>query len=91
MKAFNYEIYTKNPITGEGGFNIRFVSVFAEDHRKAKEVLRSVPNFDIVILFNFETDLDDREEVFYSNGHLYIWTDGGSNEHAHNVDLIFNN
>jgi hypothetical protein len=88
MKAFNYEIYTKNPITGEGGWDIRFVSVFAEDRTKAKEVLRSVPNFDIVILFNFETDLDDREADFYANGHLYIWTDGRSNEHAFELELF---
>ena len=30
MKAFNYEIYTNNPATGENGWDIKFRTVFAE-------------------------------------------------------------
>lgn len=50
---FNFEIYTSDPITGTSGWDIQMVSVKAETKLEAKEKLKSYPNFDVIILFNF--------------------------------------
>jgi hypothetical protein len=46
------EIYTKNPQTGEGGWDIEFVDVYANDRKQAKQILKEQHNlFDCVISF----------------------------------------
>ena len=50
---FNFEIYTKNPTTGQTGWDIVNVSVKAENRQEAKISLNEYPNFDVIILFNF--------------------------------------
>ena len=46
-EGFNtYEVYTKNPITGERGWDIKFVEAENE------EQLQQFPNFDCVISVN---------------------------------------
>ena len=41
-----YEIYTKNPITGEGGWDIKFVEA------ESREQVKSFPHFDDIITVN---------------------------------------
>lgn len=48
----NVEIYTKNPVTGEEGWDIEFVKVYALTQKEVNEILnRELPNFDCVILY----------------------------------------
>ena len=77
-KIFNFECYECNPFTKEEGWNIVFVSVFANDKQEAKEVLKTkVPNFDTIILFNYGgVDIKDGsvEAKIYANGEDYFYT-----------------
>ena len=43
------EYYTKNPVTGEGGWDIRFAWVYAKTNQEAREKVKTVPLFDEVI------------------------------------------
>ena len=61
LKQAEFEIYTCNPETGEGGWDIRFVTVlgitsWAEARAKLKE---SYPQFDCVILGNYICEMED--------------------------------
>lgn len=64
MKAFNFEIYTKNPQTGEEGWDIVFRTVFVDSKETnstksgAREALKNTPLFDCVILFNYCMDIN---------------------------------
>jgi hypothetical protein len=51
---FNYEIYTCDPITGTTGWEIQNISVRAETRKEARELIKNYPNFDVIILYNFE-------------------------------------
>ena len=73
MLEFNFEIYTCNPETFETGWDIKFVSVFAEDKADAKEKLKDFPLFDCIILFNFGgCELDEEELNLLNNGVKYF-------------------
>jgi hypothetical protein len=79
MKAFNYEVYTCNPQTGERGWDIKMVSVFAEDKTEARQNLKQfVPHFDVDILFNWCTDPNDasmtKEKALFDEGKQYYYT-----------------
>lgn len=64
MKAFNFEIYTNNPETGENGWDIKFRTVLVDSTETntktsgAREALKQTPLFDCVILFNYCIDVD---------------------------------
>lgn len=69
MKQFNFEVYTKHPLTDESGWDIKWVGVFAESKEQAKELLKSFPLFDFIITFNFGgLDLDGEELELYNGG-----------------------
>ena len=74
MREINFEIYTMNPQTGETGWDIKFVSVIAEDKEKALELLKKKPLFDVVILteYNMEINLSDEQE---GDEKQYVLTD----------------
>lgn len=75
MKAFNFEVYTCNPLTGEEGWDIKFPTVFAEDKKDARRILKEYyPHFDCVILFNYEIEIKDGsiEAKHYANGSHYF-------------------
>jgi len=59
MKAARFEIYTTNPETGGSGWDIKFRYVLGETIKEAREVLKSTPNFDCVILFDFHIDVEE--------------------------------
>lgn len=60
---FNFEVYTKNPFTGEMGWDIKFVSVFANSKDDAKEYLKKWNLFDCIILHNFTTPSESTFKV----------------------------
>lgn len=69
MKAFNFEIYTLNPITKETGWEIEFPTVYANSYQHAIEILKNdYPDFDCVILFNWVTELDGSQLKDVLNG-----------------------
>lgn len=75
MKAFNFEVYTCNPTTGETGWDIKFPTVFADSMEQAKAFLRtSYPNFDCIILFNYGIEIKDgsKEAKHYATGASYF-------------------
>ena len=49
MKKYLFEIYLKNPVTGERGWSIEHIFVYAENRDGAKKVLNSLPDFDCII------------------------------------------
>jgi hypothetical protein len=63
-KAFNFEIYTENPETGETGWEIKFIDVFAFDIKEARMLLTKVPNYDCVILFNHCVNISDEQQQY---------------------------
>jgi len=70
-KSFNFEAYFCNPVTLEGGWDIKMISVFAETKIQAKEILKKVPYFDCIILFNYEVPMNDADVKVYENGTNY--------------------
>ena len=52
INTYNFEIYTKNPRTGETGFDIAFINVYAKSNKEAREILKQTPDFDCIILDN---------------------------------------
>lgn len=76
-KIYNFEIYTCNPITKEEGWDIKFVTVVADSKMEAREKLKDVPNFDVVILFDYsmEVTIDDSFTTA-SNGTQYRFESG---------------
>lgn len=74
IKAFNFEVYTKNPLTGEEGWDIMFPTVYAESKEAAKAFLKSdYPNFDCIILFNYGCEIKDGsiDQMVYATGASY--------------------
>jgi hypothetical protein len=49
LNEYDFEIYTKNPETGETGWDIKFVRVYAKTRNEAGETLKTFPDFDCVI------------------------------------------
>lgn len=75
MKAFNFEVYTSDPITGTTGWDIKNPTVFANDKKEARQELKDhYPNFDCVILFNYEVEITDGsiEAKHYATGAKYF-------------------
>ena len=49
MKRYQFECYFRNTETGERGWSIEHVFVYAENRDGAKKVLNSLPDFDCII------------------------------------------
>lgn len=47
-KIFNYEIYLKSE-SGQGGWEIHFVNVYAANENEADEVLKTYPRYDKIL------------------------------------------
>lgn len=79
LEAFNFEIYTKNPETGEGGWDIKDVVVFGVTKSDAIEIMRrDVPNYDCVITSTASWNgvpLNDNERRHYEAGNTWYNTD----------------
>jgi hypothetical protein len=76
LKSYSFEIYTKHPLTGETGWDIQFVNVFAEDMNEARILLKSIPDFDCIILFNHECELNEFDIAQWAEGVNYRITTG---------------
>lgn len=75
VKAFNFEIYTTDPITGTTGGDIKNPTVFARSTKEARYLLNTeYPNFDCVILFNYGIEIKDGsvEAKHYATGAKYF-------------------
>lgn len=46
---YDFEIYTTNPETGETGWDIKFIRVYATDRKTARTIVSTFPNYDCVI------------------------------------------
>lgn len=53
MNKYQFEIYTVNPETAEKGWKIKFRNVTAKSFERAKEILKSTPYFDCIILVEY--------------------------------------
>lgn len=73
MKEYNFEIYTKHPVTNDSGWDIRFASCFADSKESAKEIIKSYPLFDCIILYNFGgIELSGYELDLYNDGVMFF-------------------
>lgn len=68
IKVYNYEVYMKNPETGENNWTISFFNIFAKDKEESRQVLKSIPYFDSVILYNGESKTTDKDIKAYAEG-----------------------
>ena len=72
-KSFCWECYTCNELTGETGWYIKYITVFANDKQAAKDKLKLFPHFDCIITNTWSgKELDEREIGYYANGANYI-------------------
>jgi hypothetical protein len=74
MKASRFEIYTKNELTGETGWDIKFRYVIGE-RKEAMEELKNTPYFDCVILYDFTIDIDDIDSEIIGQLINFGWAD----------------
>lgn len=71
-KAYNFEVYTCNPATGETGWDIKCPTIFATDKANAREILKNeYPHFDVIILFNYCTEMSESDITTYATGINY--------------------
>lgn len=61
-RQFNWEIYTRNPDTGERGWEIQFRNVTATSKRRAYALLDESELFDVAILYNGSVPAPIEEE-----------------------------
>lgn len=52
QNLYSIQYYTKNPETGKGGWEIKYISVYADSYEEACEKMNDVPDFDAVILIS---------------------------------------
>lgn len=76
MKQYKFECYFKNPLTGESGWDIKFICIFAIDKVVAKILLRKMENFDCIILYEGEeyfnlADCTAEEFQQYKTGYYF--------------------
>lgn len=74
---YNFEVYLKEPITHEEGWEIADINVYALSVTEARAKLKNVPDFDVVILFNCELERkywDDEDVAAYAHGDYYRFT-----------------
>lgn len=83
-EVFSFEVYTKNPDTGEEGYDIKHVRAFGTAYSdrmryaRAKAAVEAMPNFDTVITSTAEwngTDLGDEDIRHWANGEAWYETD----------------
>jgi hypothetical protein len=75
--SWNFEVYTRDPITGATGWDIKFPNIFAETMKEARQILMDeYPDFDVVILFNHNIPMSHADMVAYASGKNYRDTIG---------------
>ena len=80
IKVYNYEVYMKNPETGENNWTISFFNIFAKDKEESRQILKSIPYFDAVILYNGESKATDKDIKAYAEGYDYKEVESSSGE-----------
>ena len=61
-RQYNWEIYTRNPDTGERGWDIKFRNVIATSKRRAYRLLDESELFDVAIIYNGSVPAPIEEE-----------------------------
>jgi len=61
-RQYNWEIYTRNPDTGERGWDIKFRNVTATSKRRAYRLLDESELFDVAIIYNGSVPAPIEEE-----------------------------
>jgi len=61
-RQYNWEIYTRNPDTGERGWDIKFRNVIATAKRRAYRLLDESELFDVAIIYNGSVPAPIEEE-----------------------------
>lgn len=78
-KLWVYETYTCNPVTGDGGWDIKYVAVVAENKEQARELVKTFPHFDCIILTAVTgSELSERDMKAYAAGNS-VWECDGMN------------
>jgi hypothetical protein len=72
-RYYVFETYMLNSLTGETGWDIKYIGVKADKKSEAKLKIKSLPNFDEIILFNY-TDLFN-EDCDFIELDSYRWGD----------------
>jgi hypothetical protein len=70
-RTYNFEIYLVEPISGQSGWEIVIIDVFAESRKEAESILGTVPNFDEIILFNYDAKMDEGDIAAWAMGDNY--------------------
>lgn len=79
LECFNFEIYVKNPETGESGWDIEHVNAFGVTKADAIEHLRSYPNYDCVITATESWNgckLDEADVAAFAAGQMFRKIEG---------------
>jgi hypothetical protein len=74
LESFSFEIYTENPTTGEGGWDIKFVRAFGKNKSEAIENVEKFPNFDTIITSTASYNgmpLDAEDIAAYADGFMF--------------------
>lgn len=70
MNVYNYEVYLTNPKTGERGWDLQFLSVFAENISEAKSIIsRFVDNFDCILGLEWYADINRKDMHLFKDAH----------------------
>ena len=77
LKQYMFEVYTKNPETGEEGWDIKFVMILAKDIKEAKQILMKNDLFDEIITGEVVGYLDsgDLTTKEYNSLEFGLWGD----------------
>lgn len=70
-KVFNFECYFCDPVTGTTGWDIKMISVVAETKPEARNILKTIPHFDCVILHNRTFNPDESDLSMIHKGLTY--------------------
>ena len=69
MLAINFEVYTCNPKTNEEGWDIKFPTVYANNIKEARAILKTdYPHFDCVILHNYSIPIAGIDSDVHKSG-----------------------
>ncbi len=79
IRAYGFEIYTKDPITGTSGWDIEHLDIYAKTKQDAESWLLNFPNFDCIIMFLCGTRLTDPQITHYEKGYDYNFINSVSN------------
>ena len=70
-KVFNFEVYLKSPVSGQSGWELHFVNVYANNETEARQQLKFYPRFDKVLQYNGEVTPTKTDINGWEGGNLF--------------------